>query len=76
MIFLKVYVLSALIFAIAMCIEAIRSEHFKMQENGERFTGLVAVFILSLVMYPMMIAAELEYIEINKTHFAEYESKA
>jgi len=75
MIFLKVYVLSALIFAIAMCIEAIKSEHFKMQENGERFTGLVAVFILSLVMYPMMIAAELEYIDVNRTDYYENESK-
>ena len=73
MIFLKVYVLSALIFATAMCIEAIRSEHFKIQENGERFTGLLAVFLLSLVMYPMMIAAELEYIDVNRTNFYENE---
>ena len=73
MIFLKVYVLSALIFAIAMCVEAIRSEHFKIQENGERFIGLLAVFILSLVMYPMMIAAELEYIDVNRTDFYENE---
>lgn len=75
MILLKAYLLAALIFAIAMVVEAVKSEHFKVQENSERFIGIIAVFSLSFVLYPMMIAAELQYIEINTTHFSEYESK-
>ena len=76
MIILYAYLLSCLIFAIAMVVEAVRSEHFKIQENSERFIGIVAVFTLSFALYPMMIAAELQYIEINSTHFTEYESQA
>ena len=71
MIFLYAYILAALIFAIAMIVEAVRSEHFKTQENDERFIGLLAVFVLSLALYPMMIASELEIIDVNKTHFTE-----
>ncbi len=69
MILLYTYLLSCLIFAIAMVVEAIRSEQFKIQENSERFIGLIAVFSLSFALYPLMIASELEMTDINRRDF-------
>ena len=58
MIFLYTYILAALIFAIVMVVSSMKSVHFGMQKGTKRVVGLIATFILSFILYPMIIASD------------------
>lgn len=69
MILLHAYLLAALIFAIAMVVSMIKSDEFKHQDTTERSIGIIVVLLASFILYPLMIAVELELTD-------HYESKA
>jgi TLC ATP/ADP transporter len=70
MIFLKVYVLAAIIFAIAMVYEAVTSDKYKQDDVWHKILVPFIVLFACFILYPLAIAMELEIDTRN------YESKA
>lgn len=70
MIILYAYLLSCLIFAIAMVVEAMRSDKYKQDDVWHKILVPFIVLFVCFILYPCAIAMELEIDTRNYEHKA------